>query len=226
MKETLQALLARPDLWRGGGAEKPRGPAVLSTGLAVLDALLPGGGWPLGALTEILLPREGIGELRLVVPALAAQSRQGRWIAWIDPPHVPYAPALAAMGIRLSRVLLVSAGTGRDRLWAAGQCLRSGACGAVLAWPGECDDRSFRRLQLAAGKGGGMGILFRPERAGVRPSHAALRLRLARSPRGAAVEIVKGRGGAGRSAEVPFPEPPAEPMRGCPPGQRPLVLSL
>ncbi|MGE5189965.1 MAG: translesion DNA synthesis-associated protein ImuA [Gemmatimonadota bacterium] len=223
MKEPLQALLARPDLWRGGGTEGSRGAAVLPTGFADLDALLPGGGWPLGAVTEILIPREGIGELRLVVPALAAQSRRGRWIAWIDPPHVPYAPALAGMEVRLSRVLLVSAGTGRDRLWAAGQCLRSGACGAVLAWPGECDDRSFRRLQLAAGKGGAMGVLFRPERAGARPSHAALRLRLARSPRGAVVEILKGRGGAGRRAELSFPEPPAEPAPG---GGRPLVLSV
>jgi len=222
VKEALRSLLARPDLWLGGGTEKSRGAAVLPTGFAALDALLPCGGWPLGAVTEILLPQEGIGELRLLVPALAEQSRQGRWIAWIDPPHVPYAPALAAMGVRLSRVLLVSAGTDRDRLWAAGQCLRSGACGAVLAWPGGCGDRDLRRLQLAAGKGGGLGILFRPSLPAVRPSHAALRLRLARSPRGAVVEILKGRGGAGRSAEVPFPAPPAE----ATPGRRARPLAL
>ena len=222
MKETLQALLARPDLWLGGGTERPGSAAVLPTGLAALDALLPGGGWPLGVVTEILFSQEGVGELRLLVPALAEQSRQGRWIAWIDPPHVPYPPALAAMGVRLSRVLLVQAGTDRDRLWAATQCLRSGACGAVLAWPGECEDRALRRLQLAAGKGGGPGFLFRPERTAVRPSHAALRLRLARSPRGAVVEILKGRGGAGRSAEVPFAAPRAETTPGS--RLRPLAL--
>ncbi len=226
MKEALRSLLARPDLWLGGGTEESRGAAVLPTGIAALDALLPGGGWPLGAVTEVLLPQEGIGELRLLVPALAAQSRLGLWVAWIDPPHVPYAPALAAMGVRLSRVLLVSAGTDRDRLWAAGQCLGSGACGAVLAWPGECDDRALRRLQLAAGKGGGLGVLFRAERAAARPSHAALRLRLARSPRGAVVEVVKGRGGAGRSAEVPFPAP--GPRAETVPGdrRRPLLFAL
>ena len=228
MKEALRSLLARPDLWLGGRTEESRGAAVLPTGIAALDALLPGGGFPLGAVTEVLLPQEGIGELRLLVPALAAQSRQGLWVAWIDPPHVPYAPALAAMGVRLSRVLLVSATTDRDRLWAAGQCLRSGACGAVLAWPGECDDRALRRLQLAAGKGGGLGVLFRfrAERAAARPSHAALRLRLVPSPRGAVVEIVKGRGGAGRSAEVPFPAP--GPRAETAPGdrRRPLAFSL
>ncbi len=224
MKEALRSLLARPDLWLGGGTEESRRAAVLPTGIAVLDALLPGGGFPLGAVTEILLPQEGIGELRLLVPALATQSRQGLWVAWIDPPHVPYAPALAAMGVRLSRVLLVSAGTDRDRLWAAGQCLRSGACGAVLAWPGECGDRPLRRLQLAAGKGGGLGVLFRPEHSAARPSHAAFRLRLSRSPRGVVVEIVKGRGGAGRSAEVTFPAP--GPRAETIPGrrQRPLAL--
>ncbi|MBI5418762.1 MAG: translesion DNA synthesis-associated protein ImuA [Deltaproteobacteria bacterium] len=203
MKEALQALLGHPDLWLGDGRGAGAGRAALPTGFAALDALLPGGGWPAGAVTEILLSNEGIGEMRLLLPALVGLG-DGRRIAWIDPPYLPYAPALAASGLRLSRVLVVYAGTNRDRLWAAELALRSGACGAVLAWPGECDDRSLRRLTLAAEKGGCLGLLFRPSLPAGRHSPAALRLRLAPSPRGVMVEVLKGRGRAGRSAEVPL----------------------
>jgi protein ImuA len=52
--------------------------AVLASGHAALDAQLPGGGWPVGALTELLLPHPGVGELRLLAPALAALQRQQR----------------------------------------------------------------------------------------------------------------------------------------------------
>ncbi len=202
MRKTLQALLARPDLWLGDGRANVPGPETVPTGFAALDALLPGGGWPAGALTEVLLSGEGIGELRLLMPALARLCRQDRWIAWVNPPNIPYAPALAAAGLDLSRILVVRAGTSRDRLWAFEQCLRSGACLAALGWPGECDDRALRRLQLAAAKGGALGLLFRPERAAAHPSPAALRLRLARSSRSLTVELLKGRGGAGRSVEI------------------------
>lgn len=203
MKEALEVLLGRPDLWLGGGKDAGAGRPVLPTGFAALDALLPGGGWPAGAVTEILLPGEGIGEMRLLLPSLAG-SGDGRLLAWIDPPYLPYAPALSAGGVRLSRLLVAYTGTNRDRLWAAEQALRSGACGAVLAWPGECDDRSLRRLALAAEKGGCLAVLFRPDLCAARPSAAALRLRLAPSLRGVAVEVLKGRSGAGRRAEVPL----------------------
>lgn len=209
MKEALKALLGHPGLWLGDGKGTAPARKVLPTGHAALDALLPGGGLPEGAVTEILFPREGIGELRFLLPLLTGLSREGRRIAWIDPPHLPYAPALAAAGARLSRFLLVRTGASRDRLFAASLCLRSGACGAVLAWPGECDERIVRRLTLAAETGRSLGILFRPGRACGRFSPAALRLRLAPSPRGVAVELLKGRGGAGRSVEVPLAEPRA-----------------
>jgi hypothetical protein len=82
--------------------------ATLTSGFAALDAELPGGGWPLGALCELLPRHVGIGELRLLGPALASLSAAGRSLAWIAPPHRPYAPALAAAGIDLARVLVVN----------------------------------------------------------------------------------------------------------------------
>jgi hypothetical protein len=202
MQDAIRNLLLHPGLWLGDGNGETPGQGVISTGLEQLNELLPGGGWPLGAMTEILPSRNGIGELRLLLPVLADLSRQGRRIAWIDPPHIPYPPAFSASGIAPSRLLLVSAGAGRDRLWAAEQCLRSGACGGVLLWPGECDNQSLRRLQLAAERGRGLGFLFRPQRAAASPSPAALRLRLTSTSGGVVVEVVKGRGGAGRQAEL------------------------
>lgn len=63
-----------PALWRASQLGGGRG-AVTPSGHPALDAELPGGGWPHGALTELLLPQPGIGELRLLAPALAAVSR-------------------------------------------------------------------------------------------------------------------------------------------------------
>ena len=57
---------------------------------------------------ELLLPCAGIGELRLLMPALRALSNtQNRWLAWINPPFIPYAPALQAAGIESSKILLI-----------------------------------------------------------------------------------------------------------------------
>ncbi len=134
--EAAHNRLRHPDIWR------PRQPVVaanetLATGFPVLDEALPGGGWPVGALTEILSAAEGIGELRLLMPAFARLGGEGRWIMWISPPYIPYAPALIHQGLDLSRVLWVRAGTEADSLWAGEQALRSGACGAVSVWARE-----------------------------------------------------------------------------------------
>ena len=78
----LDTLVQRADIWRGGETPSENGTGI-STGVSQLDAVLPGGGWPRGALTEILIPDEGIGELSLVMPALARLSHARRWLAWV-----------------------------------------------------------------------------------------------------------------------------------------------
>ena len=189
----LDTLLQRRDIWRGGRFSSQ--PADrLPTGFDALDALLPQGGWPQGALTEILPLREGIGELRLLMPALARLSQQHRWIAWITPPFLPYAPALIGSDVDLSRVLLVHAQAHADALWATEQALRYGRCGAVLAWPGQTNKRVLRRLQLAAEAGQAWGFLFRSFDEVNLPSPAALRLHLQPASEGVAVHVVKCRG--------------------------------
>ena len=106
--------------------------------------------WPTAALTEILPQHEGIGELRILGHALAKLAAEGRWLAWIAPPYLPYAPALQAAGIDLSRLLVIRTRSPRETLWAFEQTLRSQTCGAVLAWPEKIAYAELRRLQLAA----------------------------------------------------------------------------
>ncbi len=194
MNASLDSVLQHPGIWRGNQCAQT-GENVLPTGFAELDQLLPGGGWPRGALTEILVEREGIGELRLLLPALAGISGQGRWQAWVAPPHLPYAPALAAAGIRLKQLLVVNPPSAADAWWTAEQALRSGSCSAVLAWLGMPDERRMRRLQLGAETGRAWGVLFRSASAAQQRSPAALRLRLEATADGLSVHILKRRGG-------------------------------
>jgi len=189
----LAALLARPDIRRGDALAQVANPSV-PTGFAALDAELPGGGWPTGCLTECLPAHEGIGELRILGPALAALSRAGKRLAWIAPPHLPYAPALDAAGIALPQLLIVRTASARDALWAAEQALASAACGAVLIWPNAVKYAELRRLQLAAEKARALAVLFRPPRAAGEASPAALRLALHTAAGTLAVRILKRRG--------------------------------
>ncbi|MGB0722313.1 MAG: translesion DNA synthesis-associated protein ImuA [Gammaproteobacteria bacterium] len=188
MSAVLDDVLARPDVWRGQ-AVLPAVDQTVSTGFGDLDRQI--GGWPRGALTEVLVDGEGLGELSLLMPALAQLSEQSRWIAWVAPPYVPYAPELVRRGVDPSRVLIVRPKTPEDTLWALEQALRSGTCSAVLAWPGLLDERALRRLQVAAGSGDCWGIVFQSGRAIRRASPAALRLRLQPRERGVTLDIIK-----------------------------------
>ena len=189
----LHALLQNPAIWRGNEQARVALPSI-PTGFEELDDELPGRGWPRGVVSELLTERHGIGELSLLVPALAQLSRQEGWLMLIAPPWIPYAPALAARGIRLSRVIVANTTSDKDTLWAAEQSLRAGNCPVVLAWPRAAGEQSLRRLQLAAEEGGSFGVVFgEPARAPL-SSPAPLRLRLGVRQDKLSVKILKRRG--------------------------------
>ena len=179
MNVALDRVLARTDVWRGRQAAV-QAPAVLPSGCDVLDRALPGGGWPLGAVTELCYAQDGLGELGLLMPGLA---RAARWIVFVASPHPLYAPALANAGLDLARVLCVDATSPGHAAWAAEQSLRSGACGAVVLWAPRTDDRVLRRLQLAAESGTAWCAVLRPLAAANAPSPAAVRVRIEAGPR-------------------------------------------
>jgi len=188
----IARLLAHPAIWRGGDCASE--PASIASGFAELDAALPGGGWPRGALTELLVEREGIGEVRLTLPALVRLQAEGRNVVWIAPPHRPYAPALAAAGLDLARLIVIRGCSSAEALWAYEQALRAPECGAAFGWMQTHEDRALRRLQVAAREGRTWGVLWR--RPGQRASATAAPLRLALSPQQTrlAVRVLKRRG--------------------------------
>ena len=191
----LDNLLQHPALWRAGGGRFSHRVAV-PTGFTALDACLPDGGWPHPALIEVLNDRAGIGELGLLLPALRRLGEeQSTTIAWFNPPHLPYPPALAEHGLGQLRQLVSRPLAAPKALWAMEQALRSGACAAVLAWTEAADTHALRRLKLAAIEGGCIGFLFRSLRHRPRPSPATVRLALHSDGAALVVDLVKVQGG-------------------------------
>lgn len=206
----LAEVLARSDVWRGDGLARAALPGV-ATGFAALDAELPGGGWPRGGLVELLPARQGIGEMSLVMPALARISAEElAWVVCVAPPLPPYAPAWAAAGVALSRLLVTRAGGG-DAAWACARALDAEGVGALLAWLPGADAATLRRLQLLAEKSRTLVFLFRPASAAREASPAPLRIRLdaAAGAGRLALHLFKRRGGA-RAA--PLEIEPARPV--------------
>ena len=200
-RKTCTRRCGAPTSWRA------RAVAVLPSGHADLDAHLPGGGWPSRVLTELLLPHAGVGELRLLAPALAALQRRQRAVMWFDPPAAPCAWALGALGLDARQFVVVRSRGGAqgrarellpaaDVLWALEQALKSGHLGAVLAWlPARLPADALRRLQLAAQAHDGPAFLLRDAQQRTRPSAAPLRLLLASAgPDQLRVTLLKRRG--------------------------------
>jgi len=180
----------------------------LSTGLDGLDQLI-GGGWLMGSLVEILAAGPGLGELSLLMPAIAHCTHRGRGAFWLPAEALPYAPALQQAEVNLAGLCLVATADERQRLWAAEQCLRSGACDLVLiAGLKDVPLRNLRRLKLAAAAGGSIAFLHRGERTAAQPSPADMRLRVRRLPGPTAaiqVSVLKCRGQSIRTVQLRLP---------------------
>jgi hypothetical protein len=230
-----QLLAARADLWRGR-ATPQAAPAGLPTGFAALDEALCGHGWPRAGLSEVLTAHQGAG-LALLLPLLVELGKGTRWLVWVDPPHLPFAPALAARGLDLRRLLIVRGGA--DAAWAAEQGLRSGTCAAVLAWTspaaGAADSRmqrpsacwtssALRRLQLVAADADTPALLLRPPAAAVETSPAALRLAVSARADGLDVTLLKQRGGqSGQRLRLPANPDAARPYAARPDAPGPVA---
>jgi cell division inhibitor SulA/protein ImuA len=192
MKPAVAALLNNPLVWRGD--QLARADDAVCSGFAELDRELPGGGWPKRALTELLHDTQGIGELRLLLPALGRLARSGEAIVLVAPPHIPYAPAFVACGIEPERLFVVAA-EGKDRWWAAEQVLRADSVGALLFWPGSLNDQRLRRLQLAAQDSETLAFVFAGTAGAVQASPSPLRLRLTAKKGRLCIDVFKRRGG-------------------------------
>lgn len=170
--ENLPHVWRAPELARG--AER-----VTGTGHAALDRELPGGGWPRGHLVEIVQASAGRHVWQLLLPALAqAASEEGGPIVVVDPPHLPFAPALRAQGLAPERLLRLVAQDPKRALWATEQALRCADVAAVMAWLPRVRGPELRRLHLAAAQQGRLLFAFRGPDARGDSSPARVRLEI------------------------------------------------
>ena len=187
------------DFQLGSGAassEKAAEDHRLSSGFTILDNALVDGGWPVSGVTEILYPAHGIGELSVLLPALRKLSEGQRWIIWVSPPFQLNSLALAAEGIDIHNHIVLSPDSVRDFWWACEESIKSGACSAMLAWPGRQDKNHYtciRRLQIAAAQHSVACFLYQQHRdssdhsnkqAAVQASPSTLRLQLSAAAHG------------------------------------------
>ena len=172
-------IAALPAVWRADELSRSTG-ATRATGHAALDAASPGGGWPVGALVEVLQPQAGQGEWRLLLPALGASSAGA--LVLVNPPHRPFVPGLAAQGLDAARLLVLHgpalASDAAAQVWACEQALRCAGVAAVLAWLPQVRPEQLRRLQMAAQNFQQQLFVMRPLAAQQEASPAVLRLLL------------------------------------------------
>lgn len=193
---SLKEILHRPDIWRGFRSDSI---GNQRTGYSLLDRHLPGRGWPAAGMIELICPRPGIGELRLLLPTLINAVQ-----CWVAPPYPLYAPALSQSGVDLHRLLIIQPETPQDQLWALEQVLHAGSEDVVLGWCAQASMTDLRRLQLAAETRQTRLFLFRPPAVLNQPSPARLRLYLDAVDEGLHLRILKARGGQPAAFVLPL----------------------
>ena len=191
-------VVTNADVWRADALARGAGAMVVSTGSSLLDAQLPGGGWPVGAIVEILQVQNSPNgspqsrlkgglhgshcEWRLLLPTLIHLTLASSGaLVLVGAPHAPFCPGLAGQGLDTRRLLCINTATPASRLWASEQALRCADVAAVLVWlphvgPGQVRPEQLRRLQMAANTHAKLLFVMRPESAREEPSPAALRL--------------------------------------------------
>ena len=168
----IKPIAGNPQIWQADELAASQG-HTLPTGDALLNAQLPGGGWPVGVLVEVLQAHAGHNDWRLLLPALVKTEGV---LVLVGAPHAPFAPGLAGQGLDPARLLCVNTATPAARMWAAEQALRCKDVAAVLAWLPQVRADSLRRLQISAAEHRKLLFVMRPARAQHESSPAVLRV--------------------------------------------------
>lgn len=201
----------------------PTRPCFVSSGSPDIDALLPGKGFPRGAISE-LMGEPGSGKTAVALSSLVVGMSEEGLGAFVDGRGELYPPAAASLGLDLSRLLIVrpsSGGPGCDgpeqamrSLWAAEALLASGAFPIVVmdvplelarVRGGPRIETMLQRLRSATERGGAAGIWLGSSD-GIRIP-AAVRIELSKAGMGSELRCASVRGairfanvGAGHAA--------------------------
>ena len=204
----VRALRGRID--RIEGERRPREDAGVSSGCRGLDRILPGRGFRRGTLVEWLAAGEAGGVETLALVAAREACGKGGVLVVFDRVRQFYPPGAVRLGIDPGDLIVVRAANRADETWAMDQTLRCLGVAVVLAWPEGLRGHDFRRFQLAAEEGGGLGLLVRPQSVGHEPSWAEVRLLVEPLPAPASgrarrvrIRVLRCRGGTeGKTVEV------------------------
>jgi len=173
MRQLEQAgAVQQAEPFEGGGLTST---GLISTGVAPLDQLLPGGGIRNGSLVECLSHAAGSGATVIAMTAGIAAAKLGGACVVIDRGRT-FFPAAWPVATDLSGLVVVHPANDRDMLWTLEQSLRCSEVAAVVCWLGHIHDHAYRRLQLAVEAGGGAGFLLRGGEYLSQPSWAGTRL--------------------------------------------------
>jgi protein ImuA len=146
-------------------------------------------------VVELLVQQAGVGEMRLLGPALVTVS-QKRSVALVAPQQVPNGLGYAHRGVDPTKLMWLKASKSSDVLWCTEQMLRSGSCGAVMLWQQHIRAESLRRVLLAAQSSETLFVVMRPLACAQDPSPASLRLTVRPAADGIAIEVIKRKGSA------------------------------
>ena len=192
----IDAEWQRLGIHRASQAAQPR---TWSTGLAELDRVLPGRGYPLASVTEWLIERPGTGELSLLLAGLSQRlaARASQRLVMVNPPYGLNAPALDAAAVDRSRLPVLRCATPAEAVWSIEQLAAAGGFVAFVLWEDRLDTTDLRRLQLASEKAGCPVFVYRSLRCARQRSPAALRRVLTQRSGRQRIEILKCRGPGG-----------------------------
>jgi hypothetical protein len=93
----------------------------------------------------------------------------------VDSLHEFYPPGVAHLGIDLDRVVVVQPASLKETLWTYEQTLRSAARVVTVGFLEQIPHSTYRRLKLAAQRGGSIGIFLRSWEARGAPTWADVR---------------------------------------------------
>jgi len=163
-------------IWRGNELARSASVSVRASGWAELDAELPGGGWPLQCVSEVLSAQPAVLEWRLLCPVLRSVVTDGGQVVVVGPPRHPHMPGLLHEGLDERQLVWIQAEQPAERLWVTEQLIKANAAGAIVAWLPQARQEQLRRLQACASTCDGLVFLCRPEAARHEASAAPLRV--------------------------------------------------
>jgi hypothetical protein len=123
------------------------------------------------------------------------QQCQKKLAVFINPPAGLCADFFAQQKFNLDQVLQITPQNPQHALWAAEQCLKSGACGSVSLWHPSLEVHQARRLQVASETGHCLHLFFKTGHTQPLSLPVSLNLTLSASDNGLHVAVSKRKGG-------------------------------